>query len=184
MKGMPEMALSSGGRATLPSGKPNEVGHIYDHFSTEFVYPNGVHMHSMCRQISGADNNFPNLSGQAEALVGTKGTCQANAYTINGKAVVSRAQNQKAPSPYVQEHTDLIEAIRGGKPINELKTVAESTLTAIMGRMAAYTGKMVTAKMALESKESTFPEKLPETIDSDMELKVPAVAVPGVTKFV
>jgi hypothetical protein len=58
--------------------------------------------------------------------------------------------------------------------------VAESTLTAIMDRMSAYTGKMVTAKMALDSKENTMPEKL----DWDVELKTPAVAVPGVTKFV
>ncbi len=44
-------------------------------------------------------------------------------------------------APYVQEHTDLIDSIRAGKPLNELKNVAESTLTAIMGRMSAYTGK-------------------------------------------
>jgi len=179
MKGPPKMALSSGGRAQLPKGDPREVGHIFDHFSTEFVYENGVHMHSMCRQIDGADNNFPGVNGHAEAFAGTKGRCQANAYVINNKALFNRAQLQKQANPYVQEHADLIAAIRDGKPVNELKTVAESTLTALMGRMAAYTGKMVTYEMALKSKENTMPERL----DWDAEMKVPTVAVPGVTKF-
>jgi len=180
MKGPPKMALSSGGRAQLPSGKPNEVGHIFDHFSTEYVYDNGVHMHSMCRQLDGCDNNFPGVNGHSEAFAGTKGVCQTNAYSLNGKPLFTRQQIQKHANPYVQEHADLIEAIRKGEQLNELKTVAESTLTAIMGRLSAYTGKMVTYKMALESKLSTMPEKL----DWDAELEVPAVAVPGVTKFV
>jgi hypothetical protein len=76
----------------------------------------------------------------------------------------------------VQEHTDLIESIRNGKPLNELRTVAESTLTAIMGRMSAYTGKVVTWEQALESKEQLMPPSL--TLGP---LPTPAVAVPGQT---
>ena len=70
MKGPPKMALSSGGRAQLPRGNPQELGHIYDHFSTEYVYENGVHMHSMCRQLDGCDGNFPGTNGHAEAIAG------------------------------------------------------------------------------------------------------------------
>ena len=83
----PERALSSGGRAALQTGNPNEVGQIYDHFTTEYQYPNNVRMISMCRQINGADGNMPGIGGVAEVLVGTKGTCEAHRYRINGKGI-------------------------------------------------------------------------------------------------
>jgi myo-inositol 2-dehydrogenase/D-chiro-inositol 1-dehydrogenase len=63
-------------------------------------------------------------------------------------------------NPYVQEHIDLLESIASGKPINELEQVANSTLTAIMGRMSAFTGKKVTWDQAMNSKLNTFPDKL------------------------
>ena len=80
----------------------------------------------------------------------------------------------------MQEHTDLIECIRSDKPINELKRVAESTLTAIMGRMSAYTGKRVKWEQALNTKEDTFPKNL----TWDMSLPVGPVPHPGLTKLV
>ena len=79
----------------------------------------------------------------------------------------------------MQEHTDLIAAIRAGKPYNELKSVAESTLTAIMGRMSAYTGKVVTWDQALNSKEELMPPNL--TLGP---LPTPPVPVPGQTPLV
>ena len=82
--------------------------------------------------------------------------------------------------PYKQEHVDLIKHIREGKHINELKTVAESTLTAIMGRMAAYTGQEVTWEAALNSKLALMPEQ----VSWDMKLPVAEVAMPGKTKLV
>jgi hypothetical protein len=78
----------------------------------------------------------------------------------------------------VQEHTDLIAAIRGGKPYNELKPVAESTLTAILGRMAAYTGQKVTWEQALNSPESLMPAKLEWG-----DLAVAPIAIPGETQL-
>jgi myo-inositol 2-dehydrogenase/D-chiro-inositol 1-dehydrogenase len=161
-----------------PAGEPSVAGHIFDQFSIEYDYGDGVHMHSMCRQVPGTAVNFPGLKGESEALVGTKGTCQVDAYKIrSGK---DWEYTGTGNAPYVQEHTDLIDSLRKGKPINELQGVAESTLTAIMGRMAAYTGKLVTWDQALNSKEDTFPTKL----SWDMTLPVPPVAVPGVTKLV
>jgi predicted dehydrogenase len=148
---------------------PN-YGHIYDFFAIDFEYPEGVHVVSMCRQIDNCKNSI------SEEVVGSKGRARPNAYSINGKRVFRGGE----PNPYVQEHTDLIESIRAGEPINELKNVAESTLTAIMGRMSAYTGKEITWQMALNSKESLMPEKL----EWDMTLPVPPVAVPGKTEFV
>jgi hypothetical protein len=75
---------------------------------------------------------------------------------------------------------DLIKSIRAGKPLNELKQVAESTLTAIMGRMSAYTGQEVSWDQALNSKLDLVPDKL----SWEMSLPVPPVAVPGVTKLI
>ena len=74
----------------------------------------------------------------------------------------------------MQEHTDLIASIRAGKPLNELKNVAESTLTAIMGRMSAYTGKAVTWEQALKSKETWAPKQM-----AFGKVPVPPVPMPG-----
>jgi myo-inositol 2-dehydrogenase/D-chiro-inositol 1-dehydrogenase len=84
------------------------------------------------------------------------------------------------PNLYQQEHDELFASIRAGKPINNGEYMAKSTLLAIMGRMAAYTGQQVTWKMALESKEDLTPPKW----DWSAKLPDPPVAVPGETKFV
>lgn len=167
----PSKCIGVGSRAMRPAGSPNEAGNIYDQFAIDFEYEGGVHMFSMCRHIPKSDNNV------SEAITGTKGFCQVNAYTINGKKVA----DGRGTDPYVQEHTDLINSIRQGKPINELKNVAESSLTAIMGRMAAYTGKTVTWDKALNSELDTYP-KAPLTWE--MALSVPSVAVPGKTELI
>jgi myo-inositol 2-dehydrogenase/D-chiro-inositol 1-dehydrogenase len=78
----------------------------------------------------------------------------------------------------VQEHTDLIASIRAGKPYNELKQVAESTLTAIMGREAAYTGQEITWDMILKADLDLTPPQL-----AFGSLTVPAVPMPGITKL-
>ncbi|MEM8736639.1 MAG: gfo/Idh/MocA family oxidoreductase, partial [Planctomycetota bacterium] len=86
----------------------------------------------------------------------------------------------KIGEAYQQEHKDLVDSIREGKPIVELRQTAESSLTAVMGRMAAYTGKRVTWDFVTEkSTLSLFPESL--TWDS--ELPEPKHAVPGSTKL-
>jgi hypothetical protein len=125
-----------GGRVR-PYKDPQVDGNIFNYFAIDFEYPGGVHVLSMCRQVDGSDANFKGVNGHSEALVGTKGICQVDAYRINGKRTVTNEQLEKAVDPYVQEHTDLIASIRAGKPLNELKNVAESTMTAITGRMAA-----------------------------------------------
>ena len=167
----PLLCRGVGSRAMRPQGEPREAGNIYDQFAIDYEYDGGVHMFSMCRHIPNCENSV------SEAIVGTKGVCQANAYTINGKRVASG----RGGDPYVQEHTDLINSIRQGKPLNELQNVAESTLTAIMGRMAAYTGKTVTWEKALNSEQDTFPKG---PLSWDMALSVPPVAVPGKTELI
>jgi myo-inositol 2-dehydrogenase/D-chiro-inositol 1-dehydrogenase len=167
MNAFPVKATGTGGRQVRTSP---EYGHIYDHFAIDFEYENGVHMLSMCRQQAGCANSI------SEALVGTKGTSQVNDYKITGPTPYDgSAAKRNEVSPYVQEHTDFIAAIRKGEPVSELKLVTESTLTAIMGREAAYTGKVVTREDLLNSQESLMPEPL----DLKASRPTPPVAMPG-----
>jgi myo-inositol 2-dehydrogenase / D-chiro-inositol 1-dehydrogenase len=161
----PIKAMGMGGRQVRTGP---EFGHIFDHFAVDFEYPNGMHLASQCRQIAGCANSI------SEALVGTKGNSQVDKYVITGANAWTRPKNDQDVDPYVQEHTDLIAAIRKGEPFNELKAVAESTLTAIMGRTSAYTGKVVTWDEALASTETLVPAKLDWG-----PMPSPPVAMPG-----
>jgi len=167
--GHPVAAVGMGGQEinTAP-----EYGESFDHFAVDYEFPNNVHVHSMARQIAGTESEV------AEHLVGTKGRWDSGGYRFSG-AVQDRIRVREV-NPYVQEHIDLLESITTGKPINELKQVAESTMTAIMGRMSAYTGKKVTWEQALESKLDTFPASL----DWKMSLPGPKVAKPGQTELI
>jgi hypothetical protein len=80
---------------------------------------------------------------------------------------------------YQVEHNEFFASIRKGEPINDGDRMAASTLMAIMGRMAAYTGQEITWEMAQKSQERLVPE----TLDWDMKLPTPPVAMPGVTKY-
>jgi len=145
MKTHPVKAIGVGGRAALGS----KSGHIFDHFAVEFEYPNGVRLFSQCRQITGCDGKV------SEFVVGAKGGINPG-----GGGRRARGKAAGAASPYVQEHTDLIAAIRGGPPLNEAKNVAESTFTAIMGREACYSGKTVEWDNLLKNGPRLVPEKI------------------------
>jgi predicted dehydrogenase len=164
----PEKAVGVGGRQVRTGP---EFGHIYDHFGIDYTYPHDVHVLSMCRQIPGTANNV------SEAVVGTRGSCRCGR-SIKGEKNWTFQGPENAP--YDQEHVDLIKSIRNGKPLNELKQVAESTLTAIMGRLAAYTGQEVRWEVALNSKD----DLMPPVLAWNMNLPVPPVAMPGKTKLV
>lgn len=168
IKAHPVRAVAMGGRQVRTDPA---YGHIFDHFAVEYEYPNGVFVSSYCRQIEGCENNV------SEALAGSKGNWDSRANRVPGSRRRSRGGGET--NPYVQEHTDLIASIRAGKPLNELKTVAESTLTAIMGRMSAYTGKAVSWEQAINSKLDLMPREL-----AWGKLAVPPVAIPGVTELI
>jgi len=165
--GHPLHAMGMGGRQSRISP---EYGHGFDHFAIDYQYEGGVHLMSMCRQIPDCANRV------AETVVGTKGVCElesgAKRYELVGGS--GYRFTGTATNPYVQEHADLIAAIRAGQPYNELKQVAESTLTAIMGRISAYTGKAVTWEEALASSEALVPTNL-----AFGPMPVPPVARPG-----
>ena len=136
----PAEALAIGGRQwrTEP-----QFGNIYDHFGVRYRYPNGAILLSMARQINDTEPRV------GEGLIGTRG--RASAGRIEGaKSWTWQGPN---PNPYEQEHADLLQSIRTGQPLNEGRQVAEATLTAIMGRMSAYTGKTVKWQFALEESE-------------------------------
>jgi predicted dehydrogenase len=166
MKDHPVKATCLGGRQVRTGP---EYGHIFDHFATEYEYANGVKMLSMCRQIDGT------ASRVSEHVVGTKGNSNCG-NTIRGENAWKFEGD--SPNHYVLEHVHLYEAIKGGKKINEGVQVAESTLTAIMGRMSAYTGKEISWDQALNSTEELMPGTL-----AMGALPVAPVAVPGQTAF-
>ncbi len=147
MKAHPTKAYGRGARQVL-TGR----GQIYDHFTVEFEYPNGVRMFSQCRQINNTSGNV------SEAVVGAHGTANPNS-TIMPKGFPIWRFRGANPNPYVQEHADMIAAIRAGKPINETQEVVESTLTAIMGRESAYTGQMIDWDSTLNSTLNRMPDK-------------------------
>jgi len=131
----PERAIGTGGRQVRVEP---QFGHIYDHFSVEYQYPNGVRVMAACRQMQGATRRVINR------IVGTRGVADINPsqslVALHSGEVLLRHMTP-GNNPYVQTHVDLISSIRAGKPLNESRSVAESTLTAILGREAAYTGQ-------------------------------------------
>jgi hypothetical protein len=113
-------------------------------------------------------------------VFGTQGTCDVMKHTIKGAKPwrFGRTRSRRDDDMYQNEHNELIASIRSGKPINNGDYMTKSTLLAIMGRMATYTGKTITWEMALNSKEDLRPPKY-----EFGPLPVPPVAKPGVTKF-
>ena len=137
--GPPVKAIGMGGRQSRTDPK---YGEAWDHFSIEFEYASGARVQSLCRQVAGTSTRV------SERLSGTKGSADP-AGTIRGEQAWKYAG--QLVNPYDQEHIDLIRSIRAGTPLNEGRQVAESTLTAILGRMSAYTGREVSYAWLLES---------------------------------
>jgi myo-inositol 2-dehydrogenase / D-chiro-inositol 1-dehydrogenase len=164
----PLRATGVGGRQARTAAR---FGHIYDHFAVDFEYPNGAHVLSMCRQMQGTRGKI------GERFTGTKGASDA-CTRITGANPWVYEKPERPVTGYVQEHTNLIASIRAGRPLNELRQVAESTLTAIMGREAAYTGQEVTWDEMLNADHDLLPPRL-----AFGPLEVPAVPMPGQTKL-
>jgi predicted dehydrogenase len=147
-------------------------GHIFDHFAVEYEYPNGITMFSQCRQINGCKDIV------GEWVRGTLGTSDCASLIEPTDGDKWRFKQKKPVNAYEQEHQNLIASIREGKPINEAQNIAESTLTAILGREACYSGHEVTWDQAMQSTTKLGPEK-----DEFGPFAVPAIARPGTYKF-
>jgi len=169
----PVKAIGMGGRQALTEP---EYGQIYDHFAVTYEYPDGAKLFSNCRQQPGCKNDMSiqvlGTRGRADLSERRKGLSIRGA---GGNWFFDGVKNEM----YQAEHNELFASIRASKPINNGEYMARSTLLAIMGRMAAYTGQEVTWEMALNSKEDLSPARY------DWEVSPPpsSVAVPGQTPF-
>ena len=170
----PVKAVGMGGRQALTGP---EYGQIYDHFSVVYQYADGARLIGNCRQQPGCANDM------SVQVLGTKGTANLaerkkglRIKTSSGEWIYSGPQNQM----YQTEHDEMIAGIRGGNPINNGEYMAKSTLLAIMGRTAAYTGGEIGWEQAANSREDLSPSRY----DWDGTPPSSAIAVPGRTPFV
>ena len=165
---MPTQAIAVGGR-TVPA-----YGNTYDNFSVAYEYASGVRATLSCRQHDGVYNEV------TDYVMGTEGIFSNGRLATQG---ITGKTNWRYTGPtrdmYQVEHDELFAAIRAGKPVNDGISMAHSTLMAIMGRMAAYTGQVVTWDRALNSEEVLVPA----TLDWNAPRPVAARAIPGQTKL-
>ncbi|RPI23386.1 MAG: gfo/Idh/MocA family oxidoreductase [Acidobacteria bacterium] len=180
----PTKAVGFGGRARRVTGDQ------YDFFTVDYEMPSGRHMQSMCRQIDGCANDV------AEYIIGTNGWAHMQGgkdcviYKKDGtiawsfKATLDEAgeTNPDAPkkvtNPYRLEHVDFVTSVRNATPFNEAENTAKSTLTAIMGREAAYTGRAVTWDEIMKADTRLGPTEY-ALGPAPIEVKI---AVPGKAK--
>jgi myo-inositol 2-dehydrogenase / D-chiro-inositol 1-dehydrogenase len=180
----PTSAQGMGGRE-VRNGKDH--GEIFDHHFVEFTYPGGAVISSQCRHQPGC------LSRVSEQFQGTAGTI----YTDSGNATLLKDyqgnikyqhQGEEDANPYQVEHDELFAAIRNGALINNAEFGAKSTMSAILGRMATYSGKLVTWEEALASDLRLVPD--PDQWSWDKPIVMPdengryAIPVPGVTRVI
>lgn len=167
----PLRVTASGGRAQRTDPK---YGNIYDHFNSVYEYEGGVKVFSSCRQWNGASSDV------SDHVFGTKGVAHLQSHHIEGEnAWRHRDADGVQDDMYQNEHDELFAAIRKGAVIDNSDYMCKSTMMAIMARMAAYTGQTLTWEQAWNSQEDLSPASYEWT-----SIESPAVAIPGVTKFV
>lgn len=174
----PVSAQGMGGRE-VRNGK--EYGQIFDHHFVEFQYASGAVISSQCRHQKGCFNRI------GEVFQGTKGTIstEKGIVTAGGKTIYQHDDSQDI-NPTQQEHNELFAAIKAGEyKLNDAERSAKTTMTAIMGRMATYSGQVIKWDEAMASDLSLVPDlksfndQPPVLPDNDGNYPVP---VPGLTK--
>jgi myo-inositol 2-dehydrogenase / D-chiro-inositol 1-dehydrogenase len=149
--GPPVKFLGMGGRQT----RGNIPGNIWDHFAVEMEYASGARVMSMCRHTPKSSDRI------AERVVGTRGVADTKGAEATIKGAKPFTYSGPTPNPMVEEHKNLIASIRKNEPLNEGEQVAISTLTAIGGRMSAYTGREISWNWLMNgSKLDIFPKNL------------------------
>jgi predicted dehydrogenase len=166
---LPVRAVATGGRQI-----PNYEGNIYDHIDVFYEYESGVRGFMAQRQISGCYND------NSDYLMGATGFASIK----SGRPTIFGAERWRysGPNPdmYQVEHNELFASIRKGEPINDGVRMCNSTMMALMGRTAAYTGQEITWEQAMNSEDKLVPENL----TWDMKLPPAPMAMPGRTRFV
>jgi predicted dehydrogenase len=148
-------------------------GNIYDHHAVCYEWANGTKCFAYTRQMKGCKNDVDDY------ILGSKGQAVVLQNRITPKEGESWKYDGPKPSMYDVEHIELFQGIRKGEHRNDGVYMSYSTLLAIMGRMACYTGQEITWDAAMNSKENLTPEKYEWG-----EIPVPQVAMPGITPFV
>ena len=160
-------------------------GQIFDHHFVEFSYASGAVISSQCRHQTGTASRVDEVfQGSNGSVVTGKG--EMTDLSGNIKYKYPNKWNED-PNPYQVEHDKLFQSIRNNEVINDVEYGAKSTMTAIMGRMATYTGKKITWDQAINSKEMLVPNNLtwnstPPTLPDDNGKYL--VAIPGKTQFI
>ena len=152
-QGPPVEAQASGGRQVRIGP---DYGEIFDHHAVEFTYADGSKMFSYCRHIRNCWNSF------SQHAHGTKGTVHIEGHG-RAELCIDGAEPmrwERGPDGHQLEHDHLFAALLAGKPYNEADYGATSTMTAILGRMASYSGRIVRWEDALNSKVDLCPERL------------------------
>jgi len=171
MDSHPVQCIGMGGRQVRTGP---EYGNCYDHFAVEYEYPGGVRVEYMGSQIDKVTYR------QDNRIVGTKG----RAFTDSGNFIIQGAKpfeyNGPSWNPTIKQHADQIAAIRNGEHLNEGIRIAESTLTCIMGRMSAYTGRAL--KWDWVMKASKLDLSPPKYEFGNLETR--PVAIPGKTQLI
>ena len=167
---VPVAALGHGGRQQRTDPK---FGHIFDHFSVVYEFASGQKVFHFCRQQKNCGN------GTFDYVYGSEGNAELMSHEISGPKPWTLEGKHDSSAMYQNEHNELFAGIRKGTTINDGENAAMSTLMAIMGRECAYTGKRLTWKQMLESKQDLMPKSLDWG-----KIAMPEVAVPGLTKFI
>jgi predicted dehydrogenase len=170
----PISCLGMGGRQSRTGP---EFGHIFDHFAVEFEYPNGVRVASMCSQIEGST---PRVGERVVCSKGAIVTDRSMGYITDNRGRRTYTFDGPMHSGDVALHTTLINSIRNGRPVNECRRLAESTMTVILGRMSAYTGRALKWDWAMTASKLDLTREKYEMGD----LPVDPVAIPGKTALV
>jgi predicted dehydrogenase len=168
----PVSALGFGGRAR------RETGNMFDFFSVDFDFGDGVRIHSQCRQITGVTNRV------GEFFTGASGSAFGSGKMFGQKQVDIPAIKLESDHSLTQEHVALIRGAYDGKPLNDARQIAETNLAVIMGRISAYTGDMVKFDDLLKHEKSPYYNLKASVGPLDFEkgiVKLPAEvpSVPG-----
>ncbi len=167
----PVSVKAQGGRIVRTEPK---YGNVFDHFNAVFDFGSGVKAFFSCRQWNGADRDV------SDHVYGTKGIAHTQTHRIEGETKWRwRTPEGMVDDMYQNEHDAMFASIRAGKPIHDGDVMCRATLLALMVRMSAYSGKVISWNQALESKEDLSPKKYEFGPNP-----VPPVAQPGVTPFV
>lgn len=177
-RGVPTQATGIGGRQVR--AEPG-IGEIYDHHCVQYLYPDGSYSFSECRQQPGTWSNFSHHAHGTKGFVSFEG---GDTVIVNLKGS-SPKRLRPGRDGHQTEWDDLVAAILAKRPYNEADGAADSTMTAILGRMATYSGKLITWDEAVKSDLSYAPETIawdaaPRTRPGPDGIY--ACAMPGVTK--